>query len=149
YMDLFACLQSCSLQLRTRVPCHGEPKTCPMPEVPSNGGLACVTLSNTRYCKPMCNHGYDFGFPRMTRLYEDCSDGTWSTMYIGGNKLAVCNKTPFAFVGGSTAYFPEAQDCSTTLANSQLKTKILDDFIAELRKHGKDGEAQHTCLVCG
>ena len=28
---------------------------CPDPIVPDNGGLACVTVNNSRYCKPMCN----------------------------------------------------------------------------------------------
>lgn len=38
--------------------------------------------------------GYDFGFLRISRLYEECSDATsytWTTQYVGGNKLAICN----------------------------------------------------------
>lgn len=38
--------------------------------------------------------GYDFAFLRISRLYEECSVQTqykWTTQYIGGNKLAVCN----------------------------------------------------------
>ncbi|KFV62313.1 hypothetical protein N307_00137, partial [Dryobates pubescens] len=28
---------------------------CPLPLVPRNGGLVCVTIDNAQYCKPMCN----------------------------------------------------------------------------------------------
>uniref|UniRef100_A0A7N8YKR7 Si:ch1073-126c3.2 n=1 Tax=Mastacembelus armatus TaxID=205130 RepID=A0A7N8YKR7_9TELE len=75
--------------------CQGaEPTKCPEAEVPDNGGLACVTVDNKRYCKPFCNHGYDFGFIRRSRLYDECSEQTgykWDTQYTGGNKLADCN----------------------------------------------------------
>ena len=37
--------------------CQGaRPRECPAPEVPENGGLVCVTVNSTRYCKPFCNH---------------------------------------------------------------------------------------------
>ncbi|TNN40507.1 Fibroblast growth factor receptor 2 [Liparis tanakae] len=75
--------------------CHGaKPKKCPAAEVPPNGGLACVTVANKRYCKPLCNHGYDFAFLRRSRPYDECSERTrfhWETQYIGGNRLAVCH----------------------------------------------------------
>lgn len=40
------------------------------------------------------SQGYDFGFMRRSRLFEECSDHTsfkWQSQYVGGNKLAVCN----------------------------------------------------------
>lgn len=33
-----------------------EPRTCPEPEIPANGGLACARIDNRHYCKPMCKH---------------------------------------------------------------------------------------------
>lgn len=37
--------------------CQGaQPEECPQANVPKNGGLACVTVANRRYCKPLCNY---------------------------------------------------------------------------------------------
>lgn len=45
------------LNTHSFIECQGaEPQNCPEPEVPENGGLACVTADNQRLCKPMCNH---------------------------------------------------------------------------------------------
>ncbi|XP_070771565.1 uncharacterized protein [Enoplosus armatus] len=133
--------------------CHGaEPKECPEAEVPDNGGLACVTVANKRYCKPLCNYGYDFGFIRRSRLFDDCSEQTrhkWNTQYIGGNKLAVCNKASIQVSGAPTAYFPKDQDCLTTMSNSQLQNSTVEGFISELKNQGIQGEPQSACLVCG
>ncbi|KAG7512426.1 hypothetical protein JOB18_029084 [Solea senegalensis] len=125
-------------------------KECPEAEVPDNGGLACVTVNNKRYCKPMCNYGYDFMFMRRSRLYEECSKETgykWNTQYIGGNKLAVCNKEPTQVSGASSAYFPKDRDCLTT------KTQHLDSFIdsitAEIQSQGILGKPENACLLCG
>uniref|UniRef100_A0A8C6USI1 Uncharacterized protein n=1 Tax=Neogobius melanostomus TaxID=47308 RepID=A0A8C6USI1_9GOBI len=75
--------------------CEGaKPSKCPPAEAPENGGLFCVTISDRRFCKPLCHHGYDFGFLRRSRAYEECSNQTqykWNTQYVGGNRLAVCN----------------------------------------------------------
>ena len=30
-------------------------KMCPVPDLHKNGGLVCVTVKQTHYCKPMCN----------------------------------------------------------------------------------------------
>ncbi|XP_026211456.1 uncharacterized protein si:ch1073-126c3.2 [Anabas testudineus] len=133
--------------------CHGaEPKQCPEAEVPDNGGLVCVTVANKRYCKPMCNNGYDFAFLRISRLYEECSVQTqykWTTQYIGGNKLAVCNEESTQVSGAKSAYFPKGQDCQTTKSNSQLQENITATFITELKNQGIQGQPQFTCLVCG
>ncbi|XP_070697696.1 uncharacterized protein [Pempheris klunzingeri] len=133
--------------------CHGaEPKQCPEAEVPDNGGLACVTVADKRYCKPLCNHGYDFGFMRRSRLYDECSKQTgykWQSQYVGGNKLAVCNKESIQVSGAKTAYFPEDQDCLTTKSSSQLQANITDGFMTELKNQGVQGESQYDCLVCG
>ncbi|XP_074532224.1 uncharacterized protein LOC141795294 [Halichoeres trimaculatus] len=133
--------------------CQGaEPRQCPDAEVPDNGGLLCVTVDNKRYCKPLCNYGYDFGFIRKSRLYEECSEQTgykWSTQYTGGNKLAVCNEAPFQISGAATAYFPKDQDCLTTKSNSREQRSIIDLFASELKIQGIQGQTQHECLVCG
>ncbi|XP_042290252.1 uncharacterized protein si:ch1073-126c3.2 [Thunnus maccoyii] len=133
--------------------CQGaEPKKCPEAEVPENGGLACVTVANKRYCKPLCNHGYDFGFLRRSRFYDECSEQTgykWSTQYVGGNKLAVCNEASIQVSGAKTAYFPKDQDCLTTKKNSQLQDSIMEDLTTELKSQGIQGEQQFACLVCG
>ncbi|XP_056250729.1 uncharacterized protein si:ch1073-126c3.2 [Seriola aureovittata] len=129
-----------------------EPKQCPEAEVPSNGGLACVSVGNNTYCKPLCNDGYDFGFIRRSRLFDKCTEQTrykWDTQYVGGNKLAVCNETPIRISGAKTAYFPKHQDCLTTKSNSELQRSIIETFTAELKSEGIQGESQHGCLVCG
>ncbi|XP_073337693.1 uncharacterized protein [Pagrus major] len=129
-----------------------EPKDCPQAEVPENGGLVCVTVANKRYCKPLCNDGYDFGFLRRSRLYDACSEQRgyrWDTQYVGGNKLAVCNEAPFQVSGAKTAYFPKDQDCLTTKSSSQLQDGIIQGFAAELKNEGVQGAAQYACLVCG
>ncbi|XP_067465309.1 uncharacterized protein si:ch1073-126c3.2 [Thunnus thynnus] len=133
--------------------CQGaEPQKCPGAEVPENGGLACVTVANKRYCKPLCNHGYDFGFLRRSRLYDECSKQTgykWNTQYVGGNKLAVCNEASIQVSGAKTAYFPKDQDCLTTKKSSHLQDSIMGDLTTELNSQGIQGELQFACLVCG
>ncbi|XP_035462835.2 uncharacterized protein si:ch1073-126c3.2 [Scophthalmus maximus] len=131
--------------------CQGaEPKKCPKPEVPSNGGLACVTVGNKRYCKPLCNFGYDFSFLRRSRLFEECSERTgykWETQFIGGNNLAVCNEATSQVSGSESAYFPKDQDCLTT--QSQLRDSFLQRLNAELQVQGVQGQPKNACLVCG
>ncbi|XP_068588174.1 uncharacterized protein si:ch1073-126c3.2 [Cebidichthys violaceus] len=130
--------------------CHGaEPKRCPEAEVPRGGGLACVTVANKRYCKPLCGHGYDFAFIRRSRLYDECSEQTgyrWQTQYVGGNKLAVCNEASIQVSGAKTAYFPEGRDC---LASKLQSDAVVDVFTSELRDGGVQGEPHSACLVCG
>ncbi|KAI4875660.1 hypothetical protein NFI96_029809, partial [Prochilodus magdalenae] len=97
------------------------PGDCPFPVVHSKGGLACVSAERKVYCKPMCNEGQDFSFLRRTRVYEECSAATnnkWTTQYVGGNKLAVCN-TPIS--GAPSAYFPKDQDCLKTKSDQDLE----------------------------
>ncbi|XP_061913770.1 uncharacterized protein LOC133656924 [Entelurus aequoreus] len=129
-----------------------EPVQCPEPEVPKNGGLACVTLSNRRYCKPLCNHGYDFAFLRTSRPFEECSEETgykWKTQYVGGNTLALCNEASIQVAGANTAYFPKDQDCLTTKTSNHSRSDIIQDFTEELRNLDLEGDAQSVCLVCG
>ncbi|TDH01581.1 hypothetical protein EPR50_G00181850 [Perca flavescens] len=127
-----------------------EPKNCTEAKVPENGGLACVTVANKRYCKPMCNHGYDFDFIRRSRVFEECSEQTgykWQTQYIGGNRLAVCNEAKIQVSGAKTAYFPEDQSCLTT--KSTLHSSFIENLTTELKNLGIQGETQSSCLVCG
>ncbi|XP_033991747.1 uncharacterized protein si:ch1073-126c3.2 [Trematomus bernacchii] len=140
-----------TLQLRE---CQGaEPNKCPQAEVPEDGGLLCTTVSNKRYCKPMCNHGHDFSFLRRSRVYEECSEQTgfkWRSQFIGGNKLAVCNKAKIQVSGAASAYFSEDQDCLTTKSNSSLiQSAIMGVFESELRGAGVQGDAENSCLLCG
>ncbi|XP_040906129.1 uncharacterized protein si:ch1073-126c3.2 isoform X2 [Toxotes jaculatrix] len=132
--------------------CQGaKPNECPEAEVPTNGGLACVTVDDKRYCKPVCNHGYDFGFIRRSRLFDECSKQTkykWDTQYVGGNKLAVCSASD-QIAGAKSAYFPRDQDCLVTKSSSQLQNSTIEGFITELRNQGILGEPQYACLVCG
>lgn len=128
--------------------CQGsEPTQCKEAEVPKNGGLACATVDNKRYCKPMCNYvsgtcmyqhlsyiflffmihivesgisntslfsqGYDFGFLRKRRVFDECSGQTgyqWQSQYVGGNKLAEC-------IGKAAVY------SSLITMNLQLRSK--------------------------
>uniref|UniRef100_A0A8C2Z1Y9 Si:ch1073-126c3.2 n=1 Tax=Cyclopterus lumpus TaxID=8103 RepID=A0A8C2Z1Y9_CYCLU len=144
HVRCFKCLSIHSLNLD----CHGaNPKQCPEAEVPDNGGLACVTVANRRYCKPLCEHGYDFAFLRRSRPYEECSAQTrfqWQTQYVGGNKLAVCHVS-----GVKTAYFPKDQDCLTTKTSNGLQSGVIVDLTAELMAAGVHGAPQSACLVCG
>ncbi|XP_060780577.1 uncharacterized protein si:ch1073-126c3.2 [Neoarius graeffei] len=128
------------------------PKECPVPAVQSKGGILCVSAKGKRYCKPMCNEGYDFGFLRTSRLYEECSNATrhtWTTQYVGGKKLAVCNKSNIQIAGVPSAYFPENQDCWVTKSNSRLEEEIIHTFENELSKKDIKGPYTHTCLLCG
>uniref|UniRef100_A0A3B4G2H5 Si:ch1073-126c3.2 n=1 Tax=Pundamilia nyererei TaxID=303518 RepID=A0A3B4G2H5_9CICH len=133
--------------------CQGsEPTQCKEAEVPKNGGLACATVANKRYCKPMCNYGYDFGFLRKRRVFDECSGQTgyqWQSQYVGGNKLAECIEASIQGSGATTAYFPKDQDCITTKSSSQMQNRILEDFTAELKGKGIQGELKYACLVCG
>ncbi|KAM6997104.1 uncharacterized protein LKV04_005828 [Tautogolabrus adspersus] len=142
-----------SLHKQQLTECQGaEPTKCPDAEVPNNGGLACVTVANKRYCKPLCNSGYDFGFMRRSHIYDECSEQTgykWNTQYVGGNKLAVCNAASIQVSGAATAYFPKDQDCLTTKSSSQLETSIIQLLTSELESQGIQGEPQNGCLVCG
>ncbi|XP_039995165.1 uncharacterized protein si:ch1073-126c3.2 [Xiphias gladius] len=129
-----------------------EPKNCPEAEVHQNGGLVCVTAANKRYCKPLCNFGYDFSFLRRSRLFDECSNETghkWVTQYIGGNRLAECIKTSSQISGAKSAYFPKDQDCLKTKSSSQLQNSTIEDFITELKNQGIQGEPQYACLTCG
>ncbi|KAM9364997.1 uncharacterized protein KZ484_011216 [Pholidichthys leucotaenia] len=133
--------------------CQGaEPRECHEAEVPDNGGLVCATAAKKRYCKPMCNDGYDFGFLRRSRPFEECSEQTgykWQSQYVGGKKLALCHKSYVQVSGQKSAYFARNQDCIITQSNKQLRTRIIEDFKAELRNQGVEEEPQYACLVCG
>ncbi|KAL6102171.1 uncharacterized protein ACO6RY_17271 [Pungitius sinensis] len=133
--------------------CRGaESQRCPEAKVPPNGGLACATVANKRYCKPLCNHGYDFAFLRRSRLYEECSEQTgsqWRSQYVGGTTLAVCQESPIQVSGAKTAYFPKDQDCLTTKSSSRLQSSVLEGLTSELREGGVDGEVEYACLACG
>uniref|UniRef100_A0A4W5LQD4 Si:ch1073-126c3.2 n=1 Tax=Hucho hucho TaxID=62062 RepID=A0A4W5LQD4_9TELE len=139
------------LQKHKKAACQEfEPKQCPAAVAQSKGGLVCVTVNKRRYCKPRCNEGYDFAFLRNSRLYEECSADTrfkWTTQYIGGNKLAVCNKSSRPIAGAKTAYFPKNQDCLTTKSYNDLEAKVIDEFISELKDI--EGTKEYGCLVCG
>ncbi|MCI4376803.1 hypothetical protein PGIGA_G00192990 [Pangasianodon gigas] len=127
------------------------PKECPAPAVQSKGGLVCVSAKGKRFCKPMCNKGYDFSFLRISRLYEECSNATsykWTTQYVGGNKLAICNKSNTQIAGASSAYFPVNQDCLTTKSNSTLEEEIINTFQNELKAKDIEGPYTQCCLMC-
>ncbi|XP_027021597.1 uncharacterized protein si:ch1073-126c3.2 [Tachysurus fulvidraco] len=132
------------------------PMECPTPAVQSKGGLVCVSAGGNRFCKPMCNEGYDFGFLRISRLFETCGNTSvyatgykWTTQYVGGNKLAVCNKSGIRVAGASSAYFPANQDCWTTKSNSTLEQTIVNAFKIELGTKNVKGPYTHLCLMCG
>ncbi|KAJ8359889.1 hypothetical protein SKAU_G00164140 [Synaphobranchus kaupii] len=129
-----------------------HPKRCGNPMVHSKGGLVCVTMGDVRYCKPMCNEGYDFAFLRRSRLYEHCKAGnktSWSTQYIGGKRLADCNKSTIQIAGAKSAYFPEGQDCLKTKSESDLERNITRIFVSELQSTGIQGVPEYKCLICG
>ncbi|XP_061084493.1 uncharacterized protein si:ch1073-126c3.2 [Conger conger] len=131
---------------------QAHPKQCPAPGVPSKGGLVCATIGDARYCKPMCNEGFDFDFLRRSRLYEECKAGikpTWTTQYIGGKTLAICNKAAIAISGATSAYFPKDQDCLKTKSESDLEREVIQTFVSELKAKGIRGTAEYKCLTCG
>lgn len=127
------------------------PENCPAPAVPENGGLLCLSVKDKIYCKPMCNAGYDFNFLRRSRLFEECSTATkhtWTTQYIGGNRLAICNKSHIEVSGAPSAYFPKGEDCHITKSNEQLTQNITNIFKSELAKV-ETTESESTKLLCG
>ncbi|XP_074965620.1 uncharacterized protein LOC142064477 [Phalacrocorax aristotelis] len=128
---------------------------CPLPVAPRNGGLVCVIIDNTQYCKPMCNQGYDFQFLRKSRLYEVCGNATgfsWTTQLTGRKELAVCNPSDSAISGAKSAYFPMNSTCLRTLAFTKTQTEQLNTFVEELEKQGIDGsnrDKEADCIICG
>ncbi|KAK2896636.1 hypothetical protein Q8A67_011124 [Cirrhinus molitorella] len=128
------------------------PANCSAPAVPEDGGLLCVSVKNSAYCKPMCNAGYDFNFIRRSRLFEECSSATkhsWTTQFIGGNRLAICNKSRIAVSGASSAYFPEGQDCRKIKSDEQLMWNITNIFQSELIRAGITQSLESSSLFCG
>ncbi|XP_072347943.1 uncharacterized protein [Scyliorhinus torazame] len=128
-----------------------HPKNCSFPLIPRNGGLICLTHEKTRYCKPMCNQGYDFAFLRKLRLFESCGDGNgyrWTTQYIGGNRLAVCSESSQQVSGVETAYFPRS--CLDAIYNHTEEKVLISIFKEELKKFSVDKVNSKTkCLLCG
>ncbi|XP_064286357.1 uncharacterized protein LOC135306410 [Passer domesticus] len=128
---------------------------CPRPVPPKNGGLVCVTIDNTQYCKPMCNQGYDFQFLRSSRLYEMCGNATgfsWTTQLVGGKALAVCNPSEVAISGAKSAYFPSNSSCVHTLAFPEAQAEQLNIFLQEIGERGIDGSRRDQgadCVTCG
>ncbi|XP_053805633.1 uncharacterized protein LOC128791777 [Vidua chalybeata] len=128
---------------------------CPRPVAPKNGGLVCVTIDNTQYCKPMCNKGYDFQFLRRSRLYEVCGNATgfsWTTQLSGGKALAVCNPSEVAISGAKSAYFPSNSTCVHTLAFPESQAEQLNIFLQEIAEQGIDGSSRDQgadCIICG
>ncbi|XP_021253668.1 uncharacterized protein LOC110399381 isoform X2 [Numida meleagris] len=126
---------------------------CPRPVAPKNGGIVCVTIGSTEYCKPMCNKGYDFSFLRRSRLFETCNSTTgftWTTQLTGGQTLAVCEPSERAVSGAESAYFPDNSSCLHTLAYSEPEQ--LNTFLGELAKQGIDTfnhDKEADCLICG
>ncbi|KAG1950889.1 uncharacterized protein si:ch1073-126c3.2 [Pimephales promelas] len=131
------------------------PANCTAPTVPKDGGLLCVSVRDKTktYCKPMCNTGYDFDFLRRSRLFEECSATTqhkWTTQYIGGNRLAICNKSKIKVSGAPSAYFPEDHDCNKIKSHEQLLGNITNIFQSELKKAGiPEGILKEFSLLCG
>ncbi|XP_041260894.1 uncharacterized protein LOC121336112 [Onychostruthus taczanowskii] len=128
---------------------------CPRPVPPKNGGLVCVTIDNTQYCKPMCNKGYDFQFLRRSRLYEMCGNATgfsWTTQLVGEKALAVCNPSEVAVSGAKSAYFPSNSTCVRTLAFPEAQAEQLNIFLQEIGERGIDGSGRDQgadCVTCG
>ncbi|XP_051476011.1 uncharacterized protein LOC127384939 [Apus apus] len=128
---------------------------CPLPLAPRNGGLVCVIIDNAQYCKPMCNKGYDFQFLRRSRLYEVCGNATgfsWTSQFVGGNALAVCNPSEMAISGAKSAYFPTNSTCLRTLAFSETQTEQLNIFLKELGEQGIESsnrDKEGDCIICG
>ncbi|XP_043534639.1 uncharacterized protein si:ch1073-126c3.2 [Chiloscyllium plagiosum] len=152
--ELFGLLQTVADELkslRLKACKNVPPKNCSFPQIPANGGLICLTHNKNRYCKPMCNQGYDFAFLRKSRLYEECGDDngyTWSSQYIGGNRLAVCSKSSISVSGVASAYFPRT--CQDAWYNYTEEKRLISDFKEELRQQGVDKVNSKTkCLLCG
>ncbi|XP_059332701.1 uncharacterized protein LOC132075944 [Ammospiza nelsoni] len=128
---------------------------CPRPVAPKNGGLVCVTIDNTQYCKPMCNQGYDFQFLRSSRLYEECGNATgfsWTTQLVGEKVLAVCSPSEVAIGGAKSAYFPSNSTCVHTAAFPEAQAEQLNSFLQELAERGIDGSSRDLgadCVTCG
>ncbi|XP_029465322.1 uncharacterized protein LOC115095563 [Rhinatrema bivittatum] len=133
------------------------PRNCSAPLAPSNGGLVCVTIASVRYCKPMCNQGYDFAFLRKSRLFEECGIHTgysWTTQLVGGNKLADCIASSVAVSGQTSAYFPTDMNCHKTIANSAEEEKHIRIFLQDLQEHAKKtitekDENLYGYVICG
>ncbi|XP_076829931.1 uncharacterized protein LOC143475934 [Brachyhypopomus gauderio] len=141
------------LQKHHKSVCRGAtPVECPSPTLHSKGGLVCVSIEKKRYCKPMCNEGYDFAFLRKSRLFEECSNATkhkWTTQYVGGSRLAVCNKSNTQVSGAASAYFPKDRDCLSTKSDGTLEKQVIKTFVQELSQNDIKGNYTHACLLCG
>ncbi|KAJ8017330.1 hypothetical protein DPEC_G00016750 [Dallia pectoralis] len=125
-----------------------KPKLCPAPEPPKDGGILCVSIKNRRYCKPMCNEGYDFAFLRRSRPYEICSAET-GDKWVGGNRLAVCIKSSIRVSGAEAAYFPKDQNCLQTKSHNDLEKKLIKQFVNELEMKDIEGKKHDGCIICG
>ncbi|CAL8254283.1 unnamed protein product [Lota lota] len=123
------------------------PDGSPSAEVHSNGGLVCAIIDFKVYCKPMCDHGYDFSFLRRSRPYEVCSAGSWTTQFIGGNRLATCIGSTIVISAPPSAYFPKDQDCLETLRLDR-QDQIIQQFITELREQEITGAPKNASLIC-
>ncbi|CAL8363452.1 unnamed protein product [Boreogadus saida] len=117
----------------------------PSVKVHSNGGVVCVDIEEKVYCKPMCNHGYDFSFLRRGRPYEVCSAGNWTTQFIGGNILAVCHLSTTQISAKPSSYF-KGQDCLKTKDLGQ--DEVIQEFITELRAQQITGAVTNGTLMC-
>ncbi|XP_032868350.1 uncharacterized protein LOC116966335 isoform X1 [Amblyraja radiata] len=153
--ELYKLLQNAAdslRSLRVREACqHVNPKNCSFPIIPANGGLVCLTLNRTRYCKPMCNKGYDFQFLRRSRPYERCGEETgfkWTTQYIGGNRLANCQESALAVAANASHYFDKR--CLDVAQDYSEETLMISAFLTELKKelHGKINN-KTVCFLCG
>ncbi|KAM3606701.1 uncharacterized protein V6R79_021643 [Siganus canaliculatus] len=133
--------------------CQGaEPKQCPDPEIPRNGGLVCATAAGKRFCKPLCNNGFDFHFLRRSHPYNECSEQRgyrWDTYNIGSNSLAYCRDAVVQISGADSAYFPKGQDCLAHKSDNQLQAAVIRNFTTELKNAGVKEEIRDACLVCG
>ncbi|KAM4702872.1 uncharacterized protein WCC33_011408 [Rhinophrynus dorsalis] len=126
---------------------------CPMPLIPSNGGLVCAYLHDIYYCKPMCAQGYDFSLLRLSRFYEECGSHTgfsWTTQYIGGNRLAECIESSIIVSGISTAYFT-AEKCQQAITNTTSEQQYINTFLEELKQKDikKEHKKQFDIVLCG
>ncbi|XP_007897579.1 uncharacterized protein si:ch1073-126c3.2 [Callorhinchus milii] len=155
--EIYALLQNTADKMRAiRIrACHKvSPKNCSIPLVPNNGGLMCLTLNKTRYCKPMCNQEADFNFLRKSRLFESCGESTqyqWTTQYVGGSRLAQCSVTRMNLhvSGDATAYFRST--CHQALLDYENSKMMMNNFKKELQAKGIVGKIKNRteCLMCG
>merc|ERR1719427_599631 len=123
----------CHCDGNARAQCSDE-GTCPDLIPPANGAMLCITAGDrgsdkrTKYCKPLCEQGYDFqSRERRYRAYETCgrlNSHRWASGYVE-NHLLIAKCIPSSRRYSYYRHYIQGCETMTEYSKNQIKDSFM------------------------